>query len=132
MKRRRKRRLRRKRRRRKRTVSGVHNTSVVYSHNTCVYYCLRTINEYWLISSIDFPAKKKKLGKNPDVDTSFLPDRDREVSLMYIQPVTLILSKSNLPYIEGEYLYLLMIPISCCQGSLKSRFTPSSLVTALF
>uniref|UniRef100_A0A8C8C5W0 FAM50A/XAP5 C-terminal domain-containing protein n=1 Tax=Oncorhynchus tshawytscha TaxID=74940 RepID=A0A8C8C5W0_ONCTS len=25
-----------------------------------------------------FPAKKKKLGKNPDVDTSFLPDRDRE------------------------------------------------------
>ncbi|CAB1437341.1 unnamed protein product [Pleuronectes platessa] len=27
-----------------------------------------------------FPAKKK-LGKNPDVDTSFLPDRDREVSL---------------------------------------------------
>lgn len=25
------------------------------------------------------PVKKKKLGKNPDVDTSFLPDRDREV-----------------------------------------------------
>ncbi|XP_022801148.1 protein FAM50A-like, partial [Stylophora pistillata] len=25
------------------------------------------------------PLKKKKLGKNPDVDTSFLPDRDREV-----------------------------------------------------
>uniref|UniRef100_A0A3Q2Y003 Family with sequence similarity 50 member A n=1 Tax=Hippocampus comes TaxID=109280 RepID=A0A3Q2Y003_HIPCM len=24
------------------------------------------------------PVKKKKLGKNPDVDTSFLPDRDRE------------------------------------------------------
>ncbi|XP_053908145.1 protein FAM50A [Cuculus canorus] len=24
------------------------------------------------------PPKKKKLGKNPDVDTSFLPDRDRE------------------------------------------------------
>ncbi|PIO06981.1 hypothetical protein AB205_0072840, partial [Aquarana catesbeiana] len=24
------------------------------------------------------PKKKKKLGKNPDVDTSFLPDRDRE------------------------------------------------------
>ncbi|XP_051834182.1 protein FAM50A-like [Antechinus flavipes] len=24
------------------------------------------------------PAKKRKLGKNPDVDTSFLPDRDRE------------------------------------------------------
>uniref|UniRef100_A0A3B3C3U4 Family with sequence similarity 50 member A n=1 Tax=Oryzias melastigma TaxID=30732 RepID=A0A3B3C3U4_ORYME len=24
------------------------------------------------------PSKKKKLGKNPDVDTSFLPDRDRE------------------------------------------------------
>ncbi|KAK1898205.1 Protein FAM50A [Dissostichus eleginoides] len=25
-----------------------------------------------------YPTKKKKLGKNPDVDTSFLPDRDRE------------------------------------------------------
>uniref|UniRef100_A0A3B1IRY7 Family with sequence similarity 50 member A n=1 Tax=Astyanax mexicanus TaxID=7994 RepID=A0A3B1IRY7_ASTMX len=25
------------------------------------------------------PVKKKKLGKNPDVDTSFLPDREREV-----------------------------------------------------
>ena len=24
--------------------------------------------------------KKKRIGKNPDVDTSFLPDRDREVS----------------------------------------------------
>lgn len=24
--------------------------------------------------------KRKKLGKNPNVDTSFLPDRDREVS----------------------------------------------------
>ncbi|XP_025892721.1 protein FAM50A-like, partial [Nothoprocta perdicaria] len=24
------------------------------------------------------PPKKRKLGKNPDVDTSFLPDRDRE------------------------------------------------------
>ncbi|KAG8129863.1 hypothetical protein E2320_016555 [Naja naja] len=27
----------------------------------------------------ELPPKKKKLGKNPDVDTSFLPDRDREV-----------------------------------------------------
>lgn len=27
----------------------------------------------------ELPKKKKKLGKNPDVDTSFLPDRDREV-----------------------------------------------------
>uniref|UniRef100_W5NBA0 Family with sequence similarity 50 member A n=1 Tax=Lepisosteus oculatus TaxID=7918 RepID=W5NBA0_LEPOC len=26
----------------------------------------------------EIPVKKKKLGKNPDVDTSFLPDRDRE------------------------------------------------------
>lgn len=25
------------------------------------------------------PLKKKKPGKNPDVDTSFLPDREREV-----------------------------------------------------
>jgi len=24
-------------------------------------------------------AKRRKLGKNPTVDTSFLPDRDREV-----------------------------------------------------
>ncbi|MEQ2303065.1 Protein fam50a [Ameca splendens] len=28
--------------------------------------------------STGVPVKKKKLGKNPDVDTSFLPDRDRE------------------------------------------------------
>lgn len=26
----------------------------------------------------EITAKKRKLGKNPDVDTSFLPDRDRE------------------------------------------------------
>ena len=25
------------------------------------------------------PLKKKKPGKNPDVDTSFLPDKEREV-----------------------------------------------------
>ncbi|XP_064415293.1 protein FAM50A isoform X2 [Latimeria chalumnae] len=30
------------------------------------------------ISEEEIPMKKKKLGKNPDVDTSFLPDRDRE------------------------------------------------------
>ncbi|XP_040009832.1 protein FAM50A [Xiphias gladius] len=30
----------------------------------------------------DYVPVKKKLGKNPDVDTSFLPDRDREVRLM--------------------------------------------------
>ncbi|XP_043936202.1 protein FAM50A [Protopterus annectens] len=29
-------------------------------------------------STEEVPMKKKKLGKNPDVDTSFLPDRDRE------------------------------------------------------
>uniref|UniRef100_G3NJ84 Family with sequence similarity 50 member A n=1 Tax=Gasterosteus aculeatus TaxID=69293 RepID=G3NJ84_GASAC len=28
--------------------------------------------------NLDCPARKKYLGKNPDVDTSFLPDRDRE------------------------------------------------------
>ncbi|XP_072350906.1 protein FAM50A-like, partial [Scyliorhinus torazame] len=28
--------------------------------------------------ALDIPAKKRKLGKNPDVDTSFLPDRERE------------------------------------------------------
>lgn len=27
--------------------------------------------------------KKKKPGKNPDVDTSFLPDKDREVQINY-------------------------------------------------
>ncbi|XP_015706437.1 protein FAM50A, partial [Coturnix japonica] len=27
---------------------------------------------------IEEPPRKRKLGKNPDVDTSFLPDRDRE------------------------------------------------------
>ena len=26
-----------------------------------------------------FQLKKKKVGKDPNVDTSFLPDRDREV-----------------------------------------------------
>lgn len=26
--------------------------------------------------------KKRKVGKDPNVDTSFLPDRDREVSLI--------------------------------------------------
>lgn len=26
----------------------------------------------------EIPTKKKKMGKNPDVDTSFLPDKDRE------------------------------------------------------
>lgn len=38
--------------------------------------------------------KKRKLGKNPDVDTSFLPDRDREVSfsllyqLIFVSPIS--------------------------------------------
>uniref|UniRef100_A0AAX7TJJ3 FAM50A/XAP5 C-terminal domain-containing protein n=1 Tax=Astatotilapia calliptera TaxID=8154 RepID=A0AAX7TJJ3_ASTCA len=30
-----------------------------------------------------YPVKKKKLGKNPDVDTSFLPDRDREIEITF-------------------------------------------------
>uniref|UniRef100_A0A665X7J4 FAM50A/XAP5 C-terminal domain-containing protein n=1 Tax=Echeneis naucrates TaxID=173247 RepID=A0A665X7J4_ECHNA len=30
----------------------------------------------------DYIPAKKKLGKNPDVDTSFLPDRDREVKIL--------------------------------------------------
>uniref|UniRef100_A0A671NCJ0 Protein FAM50A n=1 Tax=Sinocyclocheilus anshuiensis TaxID=1608454 RepID=A0A671NCJ0_9TELE len=34
---------------------------------------------------ICIPAKKKKLGKNPDVDTSFLPDRDREVNILLLR-----------------------------------------------
>lgn len=29
-------------------------------------------------SAAEVTTKKRKLGKNPDVDTSFLPDRDRE------------------------------------------------------
>lgn len=29
--------------------------------------------------ALEITTKKRKLGKNPDVDTSFLPDRDREV-----------------------------------------------------
>ena len=28
--------------------------------------------------------KKKKMMKNPDVDTSFLPDREREVGVYYL------------------------------------------------
>lgn len=35
-----------------------------------------------LLTELSPPViKKRKMGKNPDVDTSFLPDRDREVSL---------------------------------------------------
>ncbi|XP_078315481.1 protein FAM50A-A-like [Crassostrea virginica] len=30
------------------------------------------------IEEVDLAGKKRRLGKNPDVDTSFLPDRDRE------------------------------------------------------
>ena len=32
-----------------------------------------------LLLTFSVVAKKKKISKNPDVDTSFLPDRDREV-----------------------------------------------------
>ena len=32
------------------------------------------------ICNVEVPlSKKRKFGKNPEVDTSFLPDRDREV-----------------------------------------------------
>uniref|UniRef100_A0A4X2LW77 FAM50A/XAP5 C-terminal domain-containing protein n=1 Tax=Vombatus ursinus TaxID=29139 RepID=A0A4X2LW77_VOMUR len=40
-----------------------------------------TLDEEEEVSSLnggEIPSKKRKLGKNPDVDTSFLPDRDRE------------------------------------------------------
>jgi hypothetical protein len=39
---------------------------------------------FFNVSSSVTPVKKKKLGKNPDVDTSFLPDREREVYVYYI------------------------------------------------
>ena len=34
----------------------------------------------------EITTKKRKLGKNPDVDTSFLPDRDREVKAACPKP----------------------------------------------
>ncbi|XP_020842063.1 protein FAM50A [Phascolarctos cinereus] len=37
--------------------------------------CLQRVSS---LSGEAVPSKKRKLGKNPDVDTSFLPDRDRE------------------------------------------------------
>ena len=43
------------------------------------------------------PVKKKKLGKNPDVDTSFLPDREREVLLI----ITIHSVKFSLLEIQG-------------------------------
>ena len=46
------------------------------------------------------PLKKKKPGKNPDVDTSFLPDRDREVmmtseSVKYFKRLCFLLSSEK-------------------------------------
>lgn len=35
-------------------------------------------NVYILFSTTARPSKKSKFGKNPSVDTSFLPDRERE------------------------------------------------------
>uniref|UniRef100_A0AAR2J2N1 FAM50A/XAP5 C-terminal domain-containing protein n=1 Tax=Pygocentrus nattereri TaxID=42514 RepID=A0AAR2J2N1_PYGNA len=35
-------------------------------------------DDFLVLYLLDTPIKKKKLGKNPDVDTSFLPDRERE------------------------------------------------------
>lgn len=39
---------------------------------------------YYILDTLAPPPvfKKRKLGKNPNVDTSFLPDRDREVSVV--------------------------------------------------
>ena len=56
--------------------------------------------------------KKKKVGKNPTVDTSFLPDRDREVCdslvisspLVYLELAYLIISKSQI----HDFLYWLI------------------------
>jgi len=36
-------------------------------------------------------VKKKKVGKNPNVDTSFLPDRDREVCSLDCYCITLFI-----------------------------------------
>lgn len=38
------------------------------------------INAFFLFLAV-VPLKKRKPGKNPDVDTSFLPDREREVMM---------------------------------------------------
>lgn len=43
-----------------------------------------------LLLFLELPPKKKKLGKNPDVDTSFLPDRDREVWQLLVLQVMMI------------------------------------------
>ena len=48
------------------------NHTIALSQRPCLILVLLT-----LLSEV--PVKKKKLGKNPDVDTSFLPDREREV-----------------------------------------------------
>lgn len=50
---------------------------------------------------LDLPPKKKKLGKNPDVDTSFLPDRDREVG--NIDPFMFNPSLGVVPEYELDY-----------------------------
>lgn len=54
------------------------------NHNASILHLgicedVEDVSDVWL-QHIDIAEKKKKLGKNPDVDTSFLPDRDREVS----------------------------------------------------
>uniref|UniRef100_A0A8C8R4H6 FAM50A/XAP5 C-terminal domain-containing protein n=1 Tax=Pelusios castaneus TaxID=367368 RepID=A0A8C8R4H6_9SAUR len=50
---------------------------------TTVVYVGCNVSQVWeqevlLLLPTELPPKKRKLGKNPDVDTSFLPDRDRE------------------------------------------------------
>lgn len=65
-----------------------------------LYICSETKWSLFLIAPPPFKKKKySHLGKNPNVDTSFLPDRDREVcemcekyvmcvSVIYVQCVT--------------------------------------------
>ena len=48
---------------------------------TCFYL---HVNAAIIFSQTVVPLKKKKPGKNPDVDTSFLPDREREVHFYYL------------------------------------------------
>jgi hypothetical protein len=63
---------------------------------------------YWIVLPIASPPppveKKRKLGKNPTVDTSFLPDRDREVS-----------GASHVTF-ASELAFDWLVCVSCCAG----------------
>ena len=55
-------------------------------HHNCIYCSYEqtcVLNFHFLYIAPPPIVKKRKLGKNPTVDTSFLPDRDREVRSNY-------------------------------------------------